>query len=158
MAKDPRNVPGEFYVEKDCCLQCGIPWQFAPELFGMDENNAGCWVKRQPSNAEERRAMFKVLEFQELDCIRSAETAPSMLKRYWFTFEESHRPSPLNLGCGVSARDFNDALVLLRKRIPAQLRIRHCTEDVDVSTLDSAHVLPNIGDVTRRGIWFPLSA
>jgi len=29
----PRNAPGEFYVEKDCCTLCGVPWTIAPELF-----------------------------------------------------------------------------------------------------------------------------
>jgi hypothetical protein len=66
---DPRNVPGEFYVEKDCCLQCGIPWHFAPDLFGADASNPGCWVARQPENAAERSRMLKVIEMQELGCI-----------------------------------------------------------------------------------------
>ena len=43
---DPRNVPGEFCVLRDCCLLCGVPWHYAPELFGYDDN--GCWVSRQP--------------------------------------------------------------------------------------------------------------
>ena len=29
-------------------------------------------------------------------------------------------------------------------------------EDIDVRALDPNHVLPNIGNVTSRGIWFPL--
>lgn len=29
-------------------------------------------------------------------------------------------------------------------------------EDVDVSTLDPEHVLPNTGVPAARGIWFPL--
>jgi hypothetical protein len=28
-------------------------------------------------------------------------------------------------------------------------------EDVDLSSLEQKHVLPNLGDVTARGIWFP---
>jgi hypothetical protein len=28
-------------------------------------------------------------------------------------------------------------------------------EDVDVRDLDAGHVLENMGDVTRRGVWFP---
>ena len=33
--------------------------------------------------------------------------------------------------------------------------IRRFSEDVDLTTLDPNHVLPNIGNVTRRGVWFP---
>jgi hypothetical protein len=37
--------------------------------------------------------------------------------------------------------------------MPAVVQV---VENVDVSTLDQKHVLPNIGDVTVRGVWFPL--
>ena len=66
---DPRNVPGECYVLRDCCLLCGVPWHYAPELFGDDDN--GCWVSRQPAMRAEREKMLKVIAFQELDCVRS---------------------------------------------------------------------------------------
>jgi hypothetical protein len=29
-------------------------------------------------------------------------------------------------------------------------------QDVDVSRIDEQHVLPNMGNVLERGIWFPL--
>jgi hypothetical protein len=80
------------------------------------------------------------------------------LNRYWFTFEGFAKPTPLNLGCGVTAYDYDDAIYLLRKRVfrgKDPPRIVGCTENVDVSTLDTKHVLPNIGLVTARGIWFP---
>jgi hypothetical protein len=66
---DPRNVPGPFYVERACCLQCGIPWHYAPDLFGQDERESGCWVQRQPETADEQRRMLLVLQHQEVDCI-----------------------------------------------------------------------------------------
>jgi hypothetical protein len=75
MAPDPWNAPGEFYVEKDCCLLCGVPWHFAPELFGYDDS--GCWVARQPANENERDKMLQVIDAQELGCIRSRGTEPS---------------------------------------------------------------------------------
>jgi ferredoxin len=68
MAADSRNAPGDFYVEKDCCTLCGVPWHIAPELFGYDDN--GCWVARQPANADEHRKMLQVIDTQELGCIR----------------------------------------------------------------------------------------
>ena len=81
-----------------------------------------------------------------------------MLKRYWFNFETLGQPSALNLGCGVTAYDYGDAISLLRQRVFTGKdlpRIIGCCADIDVSTLDQKHVLPNIGLVTVRGIWFP---
>ena len=59
--------PGELYVLKGCCTLCGIPWEYARELFGYDDN--GCWVSRQPATPTERAKMLKVIACQELDCI-----------------------------------------------------------------------------------------
>jgi hypothetical protein len=81
-----------------------------------------------------------------------------LLKRYWFDFVNLNQPTPLNLGCGVTAYDFEDAMRLLRERVFHSAivpPIGNCIEDVDVSTLDQNHVLPNIGPIDIRGIWFP---
>jgi hypothetical protein len=82
------------------------------------------------------------------------------LHRYWIKFEKVEDLSlGIGLGCGVTAFDCQDAIDLIHRKVfgardlPA---ILHMIENVDVSTLDSGHVLPNIGDVTRRGIWFPI--
>lgn len=80
------------------------------------------------------------------------------LRRYWFNFEKLAKPSPLNLGCGVTAFDYDDAISLLGQLVFAEKelpRIIGYREDVDISTLDQKHVLPNIGLVAVRGIWFP---
>jgi hypothetical protein len=74
-APDLRNAPGEFYVERDCCTLCGIPWHFAPELFQYDNN--GCWVARQPETYDERQHMLKVIANQELGCVRSRGSTPT---------------------------------------------------------------------------------
>jgi hypothetical protein len=50
-------------------------------------------------------------------------------------------------------------LRLLRERVFRGLEVPEiveCRQDVDVSELDRSHVLPNMGDVTVRGVWFPL--
>ena len=81
------------------------------------------------------------------------------LTRYWFVLERQVVPSPLNLGCGVTAYDRNDAIELLRSRAlsgKAIPRVIDVIENVDVSGLDQKHVVPNMGSVTERGIWFPL--
>lgn len=62
------------------------------------------------------------------------------------------------LGCGVTAVDRADAEQLLVEgpfrgaMLPPVARV---LEDVDVSELDAGHVLPNMDDPTRRGVWFP---
>ena len=84
------------------------------------------------------------------------------LTRYWFEFESSpdvERVDSLRAGCGVTARDYGDALALIRERVcdggdlPP---VRKCVENVDVLSLDPRHVLPNlVMPPIWRGIWFP---
>lgn len=82
-----------------------------------------------------------------------------MLHRYWFTFVPSKESLPLlNLGCGVTAFSKAEAIELLQREIFSTYgarEIAEIVEDVDVSTLDEGHILPNIGVPVRRGIWFP---
>jgi hypothetical protein len=84
------------------------------------------------------------------------------LTRYWieFDFAEGYEPPVgTRLGIGVTAFDRDDALGLVGERVfsahevPPVSRVR---EDVDVSTLDQAHVIPNMAPPNSRGIWFPL--
>lgn len=80
-----------------------------------------------------------------------------MLKRFWFKFSAPPLGS-VNLGCGVTAYDYNDALKLLRDKIFAGREmpiIAEVIEDVDVATLDKNHVIPNMEAPVIRGIWFP---
>jgi hypothetical protein len=81
-----------------------------------------------------------------------------MLKRYWFKFT-TLPPSPLNLGCGVTAYNYDDALALLKEQVFADRDpipgITSFVEDVDISSLDEKHVRSNMGVPVKRGIWFP---
>ena len=84
------------------------------------------------------------------------------LHRYWFQFQvnEAEVQTWLSLGCGVTAYDRDDALALLKEPVfrSAEIpKIERMTEDIDVTQLDPNHVLPNMGLVTDRGIWFPRS-
>lgn len=81
------------------------------------------------------------------------------LMRFWFVFEGLGKPSALSLGCGVTAIDKEDAIELIRCHVfngSIVPRISVCIENIDVSTLDKRHVLPNMGSVLKRGVWFPL--
>jgi hypothetical protein len=64
---------------------------------------------------------------------------------------------PINLGCGVTAFDIDDAMLLIRRAFP-DLSLQtplDVTENIDVSTLDAGHVVPNMGNIFVRGIWWP---
>lgn len=82
-----------------------------------------------------------------------------MLKRYWFTFEKLQQPTPLNLGCGVTAFSKEEAIELLKKRVFKNddlPLVTQCAENIDISTLESNHVRPNMGNPIFHGVWFPL--
>jgi hypothetical protein len=84
------------------------------------------------------------------------------MRRFWIEFEsplgEHRHPGLTEAECGVTAFDLEDALSLLRLNVfPNGLpKIGRIVEDVDVSTLDESHVVPNMGNVLVRGVWFPL--
>ena len=64
----------------------------------------------------------------------------------------------MGLGCGVTAYTFGDAVAVLAQAVFTQGRafeIAGVVEDVDVSTLDANHVIPNIAAPVWRGVWFP---
>ena len=69
------------------------------------------------------------------------------LRRFWF-------PRPVGFGYGVTAFSVADAEQLLARAGLAR-DWSGVIEDADVSGLDPGHVLPNIGGVTFRGVWFP---
>jgi len=80
------------------------------------------------------------------------------LRRFWFRFEQIPTPTPVNLGCGVTAFSREDALALLRERVfgengtPPLVEI---IDDITRTALESKHVAPNIGKLEERGVWFP---
>lgn len=77
------------------------------------------------------------------------------LRRYWIKFT-SPAPVGLTLGCGVTAFTEDDARALVSGEFrQATPNIASIEADVDVSTLDSNHIVPNMGDCTERGIWYP---
>jgi hypothetical protein len=84
------------------------------------------------------------------------------LRKYWFKFDLSMKsPHPLGtlMGCGVTSASKDEALELLRERVfrsQPMPSIEKCIEDVEMAELDTKHVLPNIGDISQRGIWFPM--
>ena len=80
------------------------------------------------------------------------------LHRYWFKFDLTMQdPHPLGilLGCGLTAWQVEDARRLLSERVFGAQRLPKVVsvlEDVDIASLDQRHVLPNMGDPSRRGV------
>jgi len=80
-----------------------------------------------------------------------------MLIRYWFKFEQG-APSPLNLGCGITAYDEADARAYLERDVFPIFGTRSIAAiepDIDIQTLDQLHVMPNMRSPVIRGVWFP---
>lgn len=74
------------------------------------------------------------------------------LRRFWF-------PVPGSLGIGVTAATLAEA----REQAERVRANWHTTpplgtvvEDVDISTLDQGHVIPNMRPAVWPGVWFPL--
>jgi len=75
----------------------------------------------------------------------------SSVKVYWVHFERQSMPSFLNLSVGVTARSEGDVRVIVATAF-AEGRITSVKVVEDVATLDQGHVLPNMGNIFRRGM------
>jgi hypothetical protein len=74
------------------------------------------------------------------------------LHRYWFPVREFEK-----VGVGVTAFSEQEAFELAAgaaARVGWKL-VGTTIRDVDVRDLDQNHVIPNMGLVTIRGVWFP---
>jgi hypothetical protein len=81
-----------------------------------------------------------------------------MLTRYWFTFLNPPAYSPLHYGCGVTATDYSDALRLIQRNVFSKvgdLKINQVIPNITVDQLEQGHVMPNMGVIVIRGVWFP---
>jgi len=75
----------------------------------------------------------------------------SGLRRFWF-------PVQGHLGIGVTAESREAAEQLATEtatRLNWPLDVASTIDDVDVRDLDEKHVIPNMGAVVWRGVWFP---
>jgi hypothetical protein len=94
--------------------------------------------------------------------------AGARLQRYWFVGDAE---DPFGVtGIGVTAFTEEDARGLIRRALPAlpeqalapwrawsldRLSCARVVENVDVRVLDQGHVIPNMGLVVDRGVWWP---
>ncbi len=74
-----KGEPGDFYVEAECCMSCGIPVDIAPDIFAFDDRH--CFVKRQPVQPDEIDRTLEVMNSQEVGCIRYAGHDLDIIRR-----------------------------------------------------------------------------
>ena len=72
-----------------------------------------------------------------------------MLVPYWIECVDAP-------GEGITARSEADALGLFEAAFGHERRLSHLQLVHDASELDQGHVVPNMGNWLRRGIWYPL--
>ena len=78
----------------------------------------------------------------------------SWLTCFWITTGNRWGP----LGFGVTAWSVEDAIRLLKAEgfdIPESLDQLQVRENVTFADLDPNHVVPNMGPMVMRGIWYP---
>jgi hypothetical protein len=79
-----------------------------------------------------------------------------LLETFWFSFpKDAHLP----LGVGVTAYSESDARTLLHERGVsawfADAQHVTVTQGVRAADLDQTNVVPNIGPMQLRGVWYP---
>lgn len=70
---------GDFYVEPDCCLLCGVPEDVAPEVFRTGDDH--CSIVRQPCSRDDIDRTIRAMWSSEVDCVRYRGRDPAMLER-----------------------------------------------------------------------------
>jgi hypothetical protein len=113
-------------------------------------SSSGLFAPNDPSSQE---ALFSKLlkPSVPVGCGRSRVSEALSLLRTW-----TKKVAGLSPRFGVTAIDVDDALGLIGRLDPAPLpSVARVVEDIDVSTLDAGHVLPNTGPPNRRRVWFP---
>jgi hypothetical protein len=75
------------------------------------------------------------------------------MRPYWITFHDP--PLGWGLGVGVTAIDEEDARSLIEALKERNLVIRELQPVNSVDELEQNHVVPNMGNILKRGVWFP---
>ena len=81
------------------------------------------------------------------------------MKIYWIQLRDGQGVRP---GFGITARNWDDAVAMLEQAfgVVASTRfdktmIEAWREIKSAAELDQNHVVPNMGVIVRRGVWFP---
>jgi len=98
--REPTSAPGDFYVDSNCCITCGVPQAVAPDLVGWSDSGVCRWIK-QPSDPSEFQRAFAVFDGQDVGCHRYAGTDPEIQRRVGF--ENCDFPPHGTMACGVNS-------------------------------------------------------
>jgi hypothetical protein len=79
-----------------------------------------------------------------------------LLTAYWIKPPYSYAP----LGIGVTARSIDDALAIvhafgLGRYLTDHIKEMQIVEGITIAELDQFHVVPNMGPIVVRGMWYP---
>lgn len=117
---------GDFYVEADCCLLCGVPEDVAPEIFHTGEHH--CAVVRQPCSLDEIDQTIRAMWSSEVDCVRYRGRDVVMLERLaraGMANQADHGPSataPMRLRDRVSFEMAEGTSLVASVQIASELR------------------------------------
>jgi hypothetical protein len=85
-----------------------------------------------------------------------------ILIRYWFIVYTEAPFGPRNIGATAYSKEEAVSLIneSLKKITPPELMTNvtmqtESIENIDIRLLDQNHVIPNMGVVVRKGVWFP---
>jgi ferredoxin len=67
-AKQPQNVPGRFYVDKNC-IDCDVCRDLAEDNFTRDDDGGYSYVYKQPQTSEEEQLCQEALEVCPVEAI-----------------------------------------------------------------------------------------
>lgn len=77
----PKNAPGPFYIENECCITCMAPHAQAPTLMAFDDLDEHCFVQKQPQTDEEIYRAIRAVRSAEVQCLRYKGHDPDILRR-----------------------------------------------------------------------------
>jgi hypothetical protein len=80
----PKNAPGDFYVEHNCCITCEAPYNEAPDLMAHDDEGdyPHCYFKRQPETPEEVERAVMAYHVSCVQAVRYAGRNPKIIRRF----------------------------------------------------------------------------
>lgn len=81
---DPKNPPGDFYVENGSCINCDAPHLAAPDLIAYDEarDSPHCYFKEQPEAPDEVERAVMACIVSCVSAVRYGGKNPKILKRF----------------------------------------------------------------------------
>lgn len=82
--RHPKNAPGPFYVQHQCCIACKAPEAEAPELMSHAEGaDYHCFFRRQPTTPKEFEHACLAVCVSCVEAVRYSGEDPGVLLRLY---------------------------------------------------------------------------